>query len=591
MRNTESKRSAVGDIMCGIIGYIGNRKASEIITDGLKRLEYRGYDSVGIATCNGEKIEIKKDRGFVNEVAQNLSFTSLLGNVAIGHTRWSTHGAPCKENAHPHSDCNNCVAIVHNGVIENFHELKQELAKNGHEFKSETDSEVLAHLIEIGLKKSKPLDAFLDGIKRINGSYGIAAVIAGEESLFVARKNSPLVIGIGKDELFCASDIPAMLKHTKTFVILEEGDKAVLTRAGYKIYDLNNTETTRKSIIVDWNVEMAEKGGYPHFMLKEINDQKHFIRETLTTNVEKARELIKEYENIDVVGCGTSYHAGLILKMLVQKYLNKRIDTHIASEYAYSANPNKKILVVAISQSGETADTLQAVRAAKEKGAKILALTNVVRSSLAAIADETIYLNAGPEVSVVATKTFTSQLAAIYKIILPQHSEKIVKIIEKMLGCKEQVKKIAEKIAKKNDVFFIGRGLSYPLAMEGALKLKEISYIHAEAYAGGELKHGPISLIESGVPVIALAPDDEMLTKIYGNIREIKARGAVVIAVTNNENIKKDADFTIDLPNMENELYPFGVIIPLQFIAYYSCLDRGYDPDRPRNLAKSVTVE
>lgn len=578
--------------MCGIIGYIGSRKAAEVVTEGLKRLEYRGYDSVGIVTHTEGRIEIKKDAGFVDDVSHRLYFTSLPGNIGVGHVRWSTHGAPCKENAHPHSDCHGRVAIVHNGIIENFDEIKQRLAKEGHKFSSETDSEVIAHLIESSLKNNKPLNAFLDAVAKLEGSYAIAAVIAGEEAVFVARKNSPLALGIGDGEMLCASDIPAMLKYTNTFVILEEGDKAILTRHGYKIYDTKNKEAVRRPISVDWDVKMAERGGYRHFMLKEIHDQKHFIREALTADTEKGRKLLESYDAIDIVGCGTSYHASLVLKMLINRHLRKRADAFIASEYAYMANPDNKTLVIAISQSGETADTLQAVRAAKSKGAKILALINVIQSSLASLADETICLNAGPEISVVATKTFTSQLAVIYKLILPQQSKKIPQIIEKMLGYERTVRKIAGGIANKKDVFFIGRSLSYPIAMEGALKLKEISYIHAEAYAGGELKHGPLSLIEPGVPVIALAPKDETLQKIYSNIKEVKARGAVVIALTNDERIKNEADLALELPTIdESELYPFELIVPLQFLAYYACLDNGYNPDRPRNLAKSVTVE
>jgi glucosamine--fructose-6-phosphate aminotransferase (isomerizing) len=577
--------------MCGIIGYIGKKKAADILTEGLKRLEYRGYDSVGIAVASEKGIEIRKEKGAVDDVSQALQFSSISGTRGISHCRWATHGVPCKDNAHPHSDCSGKVAIVHNGVIENFHEIKQLLIKKGHRFSSETDSEVIAHLIEEAMKTKKPLDAFFDAVGKLQGSYAIAALIVGEDRIFVARKNSPLVIGVGNGEMFCASDIPAMLKHTRTFVVLEEGDRAILTPHGYKIYDVNNNETVRRPITVDWGIEMAERGGYEHFMLKEIYDQKHFIREALTADVAAGKKLLDEYENIDIIGCGTSYHAALILKILIQRYLRKRTDAIIASEYMHISNSDNKTLVIAISQSGETADTLQAVRTAKSRDAKILAITNVVQSSLARLADEVIYLNAGPEVSVVATKTFTSQLAVIYKLILPQYRDEIPKIIDKMLNNEEKIKKIADTIATKKDVFFIGRGLSYPIAMEGALKLKEISYIHAEAYAGGELKHGPLSLIEQGMPVIALAPKDETLTKIYGNIKEVKARGALVIALTNDDDVKKEADFVIELPDIDNELYPFALIIPLQYLAYYTCVRKGYNPDRPRSLAKSVTVE
>lgn len=577
--------------MCGIIGYIGKRKASEVLTESLKRLEYRGYDSVGIAVVGDNGVEIRKDKGKVEEVSERLKFTSLDGNIGVGHSRWATHGIPCKNNAHPHSDCSGKVVVVHNGVIENFDELKSSLEKAGHTFSSDTDSEVIAHLIEDGLKKKKPLEAFFDAVKTLKGSYAIAALVEGENSIFVSRKNSPLIIGIGKDEMFCASDIPAMLKYTNTFIPLEEGDRGIITKDSYNIYDEDGREISRKPIRIDWDIAMAERGGYRHFMLKEIYDQRHFIREALTADVNKGREMIKSHDKIDIVGCGTSYHAGIVLKILLAKHMKKRAEAHIASEYIY-ASPDSDTLVIAISQSGETADTLQAIKHAKKHMAKVLALTNIMQSSITRLADEVIYLNAGPEIAVVATKTFTSQLAVIYKLAAVSGADGITKIIDEMLKCEEKVKAIAKDIANKMNIFFIGRGLSYPIAMEGALKLKEISYLHAEAYAGGELKHGPLSLIEQGIPVIALAPSDSALQKIYGNIKEVKARGATLIALTNDDNVKKEVDYVIELPKLEEEsLYPFALIIPLQFLAYYATLARGNDPDRPRNLAKSCTVE
>lgn len=580
--------------MCGIIGYVGKRKASEVITEGLKRLEYRGYDSVGIAVQNGETVEVKKEKGMVEEISTALNFLSVIGNVGLGHTRWATHGVPCKANAHPHSACDKKVVLAHNGVIENFSELKKELLAKNHKFDSETDSEVIAHLIEEELKlAADPKKAFLSALNRLHGSYAVVAMIGNDEKIYVARKNSPLVIGVGKGEMFCASDIPAMLKYTKTFVLLEEGDVAVLSKNDYIISDLAGDRLNRKTIIVDWNLEMAEKGGYQHFMLKEIHDQKHFVLESLSADMSKAKQLLSNYQNIDIVACGTSYHAGRLLEILLTKELKKHAKAIIASEYQVVANPDDQTLVIVISQSGETADTLQAVKFAKKHGAKIICLTNVVGSSITRISDEVVYLNAGPEISVAATKTFTSQLVVIYKLVFGQkRALKIQSLIENALKNEEKIKDVARKLLDKPNIFFIGRGLNYPVAMEGALKLKEISYLHAEAYAGGELKHGPLSLIEVGVPVIAIAPSDSTLPKIFGNIKEVKARGAYLIAITDDEKIKQEADNSIKIEKVDDDyFYPFAEIISVQLLAYYVSILRGINPDKPRNLAKSVTVE
>jgi glucosamine--fructose-6-phosphate aminotransferase (isomerizing) len=580
--------------MCGIIGYVGNRNASEVITEGLKRLEYRGYDSVGMAVAEGERIKVKKDEGKVEEVSSALQFTSVTGFTALGHSRWATHGSPCKENAHPFTDCEGKIVLAHNGVIENYLELKKELQSTGHTFSSETDSETIVHLIEDEHKRLPAHKAFISAIKKLIGSYAIVCTIAdGAEKLYVARKNSPLVLGIGKGEMFAASDIPAMLAYTKTFVPLEEGDVAVLSKNGYKIYNLDGEETMREPITVDWNLEMAEKGGYPHFMLKEINDQKHFISESLAADIDNAQELISQYVNIDIIACGTSFHAGLLLKILLSKKMNKRAEAIIASEYQFTANPDEKTLVIAISQSGETADTLQGLKFAKQKGARILSLTNIVGSSITRLSDEVVYLNAGPEISVAATKTFTSQAAVIYKMLgVSGLQSSVSSLVEAALNSEKHIKEIAASIHDKPNIFFIGRGLNYPVAMEGALKLKEISYLHAEAYAGGELKHGPLSLIEKGVPVIAVAPADESLPKMFGNIKEVKARGAFVIALTDDKAVKDESDESIDLPEVDDPtLYPLPEIIILQLLAYHVSVLRGIDPDKPRNLAKSVTVE
>ena len=578
--------------MCGIIGYVGSRKASEVVTGGLRRLEYRGYDSVGLAVANGQEIEIRKDAGMVSVVSEALDFVSVSGSLGLGQTRWATHGSPCRANAHPFIDCENKIVLAHNGVIENYLELKDFLWRAGHKFTSETDSETIVHLIEEEHKRLPAGKAFISAIKKLKGSYAVVCTILdGEEKLYAARKNSPLILGIGKGEMFAASDIPAILQFTKTFVPLEEGDIAILSKNGYKIYGLDGGEASREPITVDWSLEMAEKGGYPHFMLKEINDQKHFINESLSADVKDARELLDGYGNIDKIACGTSFHAGLILQMLLSKKLGKRATSFIASEYPFAANPDPKTLAIAISQSGETADTLQAIKHARQKGAKVLSLTNVIGSSITRLSDSVVYLNSGPEISVAATKTFTSQAAVICKLV-GMDTSGVPAIIEEALKNENRIKEVAAKIRNMPNLFFIGRGLNYPVAMEGALKLKEISYLHAEAYAGGELKHGPLSLIEEGVPVIAVAPKDETLVKMFGNIKETRARGAFVIALTDDVAVAAEAQESIGLPKVSDPLlYPFAETIILQLLAYHVSVLRGIDPDRPRNLAKSVTVE
>ncbi len=580
--------------MCGIIGYVGFRQASHVITEGLKHLEYRGYDSVGIAVAHNKKLDLRKDKGMVGPVADSLDFTSVQGHLGIGHTRWATHGNVCMENAHPHTDCRDSIVLAHNGVIENFSKLKNDLEQKGHKFSSATDTEIIAHLIEENEKSMPFKEAFFTSLKSLEGSYAIAAfaVHDSEERLFFARKNSPLVLGTGKDEMLAASDIPAMLKYTKTFVPLEDGDVAILKRDGYKIFSLDGTEVSRKTITVDWSPEMAQKGGYPYFMEKEINDQKHFITESLASDVTEAKALIDVHENIHIIACGTSYHAGLMFSYLLGEQ-GKNAQVFIASEYPYIVKPNKNTLVIAISQSGETADVLQALRYAKD--CKKIALTNVVGSTITNIVDCVVFINAGPEAGVAATKTFTCQLGIIYKIIYGKEKlSKLSLLIEQMLKSEDEIKKLAEKLAKKENIFFIARGKNVPIAYEASLKLKEITYIHSEAYAGGELKHGPLSLICEGVPVIALAPDDVTLPKLFGNIKEAKARGAFTISLTNNQDVANESDFSIKLPDkssIDPTLYPFALIIPLQLLAYHVSVLKGINPDRPRNLAKSLTVE
>ncbi len=577
--------------MCGIIGYIGFRKASEVLLRGLKTLEYRGYDSAGIAVSEGGKITIKKGAGRVDEVADSLSFVSLKGKAGISHTRWATHGRVCKENAHPHSNCSRDIALVHNGVIENYLSLKDELMEKGHKFESETDSEVIAHLIEEEMKTNETEGAFAKAIRKLDGSYAVVALASGSEKLFAARKNSPLLIGIGKGEHFLASDIPALLPYTNKVIPVDDERIVFASAEEYCIMDFSGKTQNPKPMVVDWSAEVAEKGGFQHFMLKEIYEQKLVLSESLATNMEDAKKMIEKAKNIHIAACGTSNHAGVLFSILLDKHANKNTKAFIASEYQFVANPSKNTLVIAISQSGETADTLQATKFAKQKGAKVLSLTNVVGSSLSRISDSVVYLNAGPEVSVAATKTFSSQLAVIFRLVFGNAAAEIPKIVERALSQEQKVRKLAEKLKGKEHVFFIGRGVSYPIAMEGALKLKELSYIHAEVYPGGELKHGPLSLIHEEVPVIALAPSDETLAKMHGNIKEVKARGAFVIALTDSEEIKKEVDAVLYIEKTKPKLYPFAVLPLLQLLAYYASVSRGIDPDRPRNLAKSVTVE
>ncbi|MFH0737237.1 MAG: glutamine--fructose-6-phosphate transaminase (isomerizing) [Candidatus Micrarchaeota archaeon] len=578
--------------MCGIIGYVGPGRASAIMTEALKGLEYRGYDSVGIAVLSAGRLEVRKDKGMVEEVSTKQGFTSLDGNLGIGHTRWATHGAVCRENSHPHTDCSGKVALVHNGVIENFAKIKAELVAKGHRFVSVTDTEVVAHLIEENAKSLPFEKAFMKAIGSLEGSYAIAALSAGdrEERLLLARRNSPLVIGVGKGEMFCASDITAMLKHTKTFVILQEGDRAAISRNGYKVYAQDGTEAERKQITVDWDTSLAEKGGYPHFMLKEMMDQKHFIAQSLAADVSQAKALIESHERIDIVAAGTSYHAALLFSYILQK-TGKHAQAFIASDYPFIAKPDASTLIIGVSQSGETADLLQAFRYADK--CKKIAFVNTMGSTITRLSDCVVYLSAGPEVGVAATKTFTSTLAVMLKIAYGKDKlTALPEIIEKMLGQENSIKRMAQALASKEDAFFLGRGLNYPIALEASHKFKEITYIHSEAYPGGELKHGALSLVCEGFPVVVLAPKDEGSQKMFGNIKEVKARGGVIFSVTNDPEVKKESAFCIDLPeNMDIAAYPIAMIVPLHLLAYHTSVLRGINPDRPRNLAKTVTVE
>ncbi|MEM3399611.1 MAG: glutamine--fructose-6-phosphate transaminase (isomerizing) [Candidatus Micrarchaeia archaeon] len=581
--------------MCGIVGYVGHRRAAPVIYECLKRLEYRGYDSAGIATAYGE-MHINKSEGRLDRI-KNVG--SMPGRIGIGHTRWATHGPPSTPNAHPHTDCSGRIAIVHNGVIENYAELKRMLVRKGHRFSSETDSEIVVHLIEEKAEKQGVEEAVRSALSMLEGSYAIVVMHSGYEKLFFGRKYSPLVVGIGKNEMFCASDIPALLPYTNKYVVVEDGFFGYITDS--EVYlEKEGKKVKPKIIRVGWSAEMAQKEGYPHFTIKEIHEQPRAIIETLGGEFEQGVELIKKFERLHIVGCGTAFHAGLIFRYLLHRYAKRQCDAFVASEYRHSYVPiDRKTLVFAISQSGETADTLLAVREAKGKGAKTMALVNVLGSSLTREADVVAYTHAGPEISVVSTKAFVAQVAALSYMAfrlsghnyLIKELRKLPSDIGKVMALEKKMKALAKKYYRKNDFFFIGRGLSYPIALEAALKLKEISYAHAEAYPAGELKHGPLSLLEKDVVVIAIAPSDETKIKMVNNIKECKARGATVIVLSDSDDVFDGIDEFIELPRIKTALSPIPYIIPLQMFAYYTAVLRGNDPDKPRNLAKSVTVE
>ncbi|WP_457752531.1 glutamine--fructose-6-phosphate transaminase (isomerizing) [Thermococcus sp.] len=602
--------------MCGIIGYIGERPACEIIVKGLKRLEYRGYDSVGIVTMDEDGLHIRKGAGRIDELVERLKFLEMPGKKGIGQTRWATHGVPNDINAHPHTDCTGRIALVHNGIIENYESLREELRKKGHRFKSDTDTEVIAHLIEEELKGTEDFETALrKALLRLKGSFALGVVYTGEpDRLYFVRNESPMVLGIGSGENFAASDVPAFLEYTNRVVFLDDGEYAVITRDSWIVKDLKTGRIVEKSVqTIDWSLEMAEKSGYPHFMLKEIYEQPKAIKDAIHGNAgiitEIAREVAK-YEKIYFVAMGTSYHATLVGKYLFQRLVKRVPVVEEASEFRYEFEDliDENTLIIAITQSGETADTLAAMKLAKKKGAKVLAIVNVVGSMATRIADLTLYTHAGPEIGVAATKTYTTQLVVLTLLAIELarilHSEdeeslnqleqelmETPEIVSKVLELNEAIEELAKTLKESRDVFYIGRGIGVPTALEGALKLKEISYIHAEGLSAGELKHGPLALLEEGVPVIAVAPPGKTLDKLMGNIEEAKARGARIIAVSSSEELKRVADTVIAIPPVHELLSPIPYVVPLQLMAYHLAVLRGNDPDKPRNLAKSVTVE
>ncbi len=611
--------------MCGIVGYVGKNQAPSILIDGLGKLEYRGYDSAGIAVFDGNEINIAKTKGRLSNLIKLLLENPLSGTIGIGHTRWATHGAPSDTNSHPHISEDHKIAVVHNGIIENYMDIKEELLKEGYHFLSETDTETIAHLIDYYYKESMDFeDSVVKAVSRLEGSYALGIICKDSpDKLIAVRKGSPLVIGKGNGENFIASDIPALLNYTREVYFLEEEEIAVITDNDISIYDSNRNKIERDIYHVTWDIEAAEKSGYAHFMLKEIHEQPKIVRETILKRLPETEDGIvldniklskQELENIDriyVVACGTAYYAGLIGKHLIEKICRIPVISEVASEFRYK-DPilDDRTLVIVVSQSGETADTLEALRIAKRNGARVLAIVNAVGSSIAREADDVFYILAGPEIAVASTKAYSAQVAAMY--ILTCHiaietgkmsmeefktvKEELYTIpskIEVILQKEKTERKLAEKYKDVKNVFYIGRGLDYLVSQEGSLKLKEIAYLHSEAYAAGELKHGPIAMIDENTLVIAIAAQEDLIEKTISNIKEVKARGAktVAIAMKGNTKIAEVADDVIYIPRTLGILAPVLANIPNQLFAYYMALNLGTDIDKPRNLAKSVTVE
>ncbi len=609
--------------MCGIVGYIGDNNAQEILIDGFRRLEYRGYDSAGIAIFDGEKLIVKRTRGKIKDLEKILEREPINGSVGIAHTRWATHGKPSDENAHPHRS--GSIAVVHNGIIENHIELRKWLEGKGHRFSSETDTEIFAHLIEEKLKdKSDFLNAVLWSLKQVRGSYAIVVINEDEpDKLIGARKGSPLILGLGDGEYFLASDIPAILSYTRRMVFLEDGDIVVISREGASIFDIDGKVVQREVKKITWDPSMAEKSGYKHFMQKEIFEQPRAIADTLTGRVfsqsgdirfdhfEMDENFVKKLDRITIVACGTSWHAGLVGRFYLEKFLKVPVDVELGSEYRYR-DPvvSTHHLVIGISQSGETADTIAGLKAGREKGARILSICNVIDSSIARMSDDVLYTHAGPEIGVASTKAFTTQIVTLYMLSLllgrmrgslsenevVRNIEELVQlpsVVEQILKKDEEIKKISWKYYKFQNFLYLGRHINFPIALEGALKLKEISYIHAEGYPAGEMKHGPIALIDENMPVVAIATKSAVYEKMYSNIEEVKARNGNVIALATegDEKIKDISEDIIYLPFLSEDLNPVVNVIPLQLLAYHIAVNRGTDVDQPRNLAKSVTVE
>jgi glucosamine--fructose-6-phosphate aminotransferase (isomerizing) len=608
--------------MCGIVGYVGDGKTTEVLMDSLLRLEYRGYDSAGIAlVCDGN-MRVIKSYGRIFNLREKMP-NNLVSTAGIGHTRWATHGKPSELNAHPHRDCTGKIAVVHNGIIENYQELKDMLVDRGHRFLSDTDTEVVSHLIEENYA-GDTYRALQESIKQIKGSFALAVINEDDpDRIFAARLQSPMVIGIGEGQFYLASDVTAFLKYTRKAVFLNDGDMAILSKDGIRLTDFSGNEIYRQITTIQWDLEAAEKAGYEHFMLKEIHEQPQSLKDCIAGRLDelKGQVLLKELtlteeqvhdiSRIIIIACGTSYHAGMMGKYIIEELTDIPVVIEIGSEFRYSRSlVDKNTLIVAVTQSGETADTIAAVKDAAMKGAHVVAVTNVVGSTISRDATDTIYMMAGPEIGVAATKTFTAQAVVMYMLAIylgrargSLNAEKATKIIEALKSLPQkaqQVLELDEKICEISKLFnaasaffLVGRHLNYPVALEGALKIKEVSYIISDGFAAGELKHGPLALITTNVPVIAIATDSAVYDKVVSNIREIKARDATVIAIASegNDNVDQLADLVIRIPDACEYISPIMSTIVLQLFAYYVALDRGCPIDKPRNLAKSVTVE
>lgn len=606
--------------MCGIVGYAGKRSAQDVLLDGLEKLEYRGYDSAGVALAQEGGIRVVKSKGRLDVLRQKLAVQALAeSSCGIGHTRWATHGEPSDVNSHPHSTPR--VSIVHNGIIENYGALKERLAARGYTFESETDTEVLVKLID-SCYHGEPLQALHEALGMVRGSYALAVLFKDfPDTIFAVKKESPLIVGWGEGENFVASDIPALLKYTRDYSVLEEGDLAVVTAQGIRFYNAFGEPVERQRLTADWDQEAAEKGGYPHFMLKEINEQPAAITATVSPRVEDGMpdlripeltdERLRSIRTVHLVACGTAMHAGMVGKAAIETLARVPAEVDIASEFRYR-DPilNKDDLVIIISQSGETSDTLAALKLAKSRGVPVLAIVNVVGSSIARAADYILYTYAGPEIAVASTKAYVVQMCVLYLFALrlayargkleEAETKRLTaellragEVIKPRLDDCEQIKYLASRFVNTQSCFFIGRGFDYALSLEGSLKLKEISYVHSDAYAAGELKHGTISLITDGVPVIALATQKQVYEKTISNAKETKSRGARVILFTTKDAVVPEgvADYIVRLDEYEDLLMPLQLIVPLQLFAYYMAVLRGCDVDKPRNLAKSVTVE
>jgi len=608
--------------MCGIIGYVGNQNCAEVIVDGLRRLEYRGYDSSGIALFDGE-LYLEKKKGKLVELDSALNYHDLAKyKCGIGHTRWATHGEPSDRNSHPHVDCKNEIALVHNGIIENYLDLRDILQKEGHVFKSDTDSEVVVHLVEHYHEKYSLLDSVTKALRRVEGTYGIVVGSVKEPGkLIVARKGSPLVIGMGENEIIVASDVSAFVEYTRNVVYLEDNEIIEINQNKIKSYDLQQNKIKKSVEEIDWDIASMEKHGFDHFMMKEIYEQVETIhnafRGRIISDSSKVRldglnltdEEFNSINRIVFIACGTSWHAGLIGEYLIEEHVRIPVEVEYASEFRYRKPVLKKgDLVITISQSGETADTLAGLREAKARGVKVLGITNVVGSTIARESDGGIYIHAGPEIGVASTKAFTSQITVLILLTLllarkngmtAAEGRNIIKELEelpeklKYFLDNNNVAEIAKLYKDNKNFLYLGRGIQFPVALEGALKLKEISYIHAEGYPAAEMKHGPIALIDKEMPVVFIAPKDEVYLKVLSNIEEVKARGGkvIVIATEGDEQIKKYSDHIIYVPDVHRMLSPLLTVIPLQLLSYYIAVERGCNVDQPRNLAKSVTVE